>query len=48
MSPDFVAQVAQRYIAAYEGLTGETFVPGSQPAGARIRAELARQELIRR
>jgi phosphoribosylaminoimidazole-succinocarboxamide synthase len=41
MPPEFVAQVAQRYIAAYERLTGETFMPGKQPAEERIRAALA-------
>ncbi len=41
MPPEFIAQVAQRYIAAYERLTGETFVPGRQPAGERIREALA-------
>lgn len=40
MPPEFIAQVAQRYIAAYERLTGETFVPGEQPAAERIRAAL--------
>lgn len=40
MPPDFVVQVAQRYIAAYERLTGQTFIPGSQPAAERIRAAL--------
>jgi phosphoribosylaminoimidazole-succinocarboxamide synthase len=43
MPPEFVAQVAQRYIAAYERLTGQTFVPGAQPAAARIRAALSEQ-----
>jgi phosphoribosylaminoimidazole-succinocarboxamide synthase len=38
---EFTATVAQRYIAAYERLTGEPFVPGEQPAAARIRAALA-------
>ncbi|MCK6626456.1 MAG: phosphoribosylaminoimidazolesuccinocarboxamide synthase [Anaerolineae bacterium] len=37
MPPEFVAQVAQRYIAAYERLTGQPFVPGPQPADERIR-----------
>ena len=37
MPPDFIAQVAQRYIAAYERLTGLPFEPGSQPAAERIR-----------
>ena len=41
MPPDFVAQVAQRYIAAYERLTGSTFVPGAVPAADRIRQALA-------
>ncbi len=41
MPPDFVAQVAQRYIAAYERLTGSTFVPGALPAAGRIRQALA-------
>jgi len=36
MPPDFVAQVAARYIAAYEKLTGEAFVPGELPAAERI------------
>ncbi|HEY63951.1 MAG TPA: phosphoribosylaminoimidazolesuccinocarboxamide synthase [Caldilineae bacterium] len=40
MPPEFIAQVAQRYIAAYERLTGETFIPGEQPAAERIRAAL--------
>ncbi len=41
MPPDFIAQVAQRYIAAYERLTGQTFIPGAQPAAARIARVLA-------
>jgi len=36
MPDEFIAQVAARYIAAYEQLTGSTFVPGEQPAAARI------------
>jgi hypothetical protein len=42
MPAGFIAQVAQRYIAAYERLTGEVFVPGAQPAAERIRANLRR------
>lgn len=42
MPTAFIAQVAQRYIAAYERLTGQTFVPGAQPAAERIRANLTR------
>lgn len=36
MPPEFVAQVAARYIAAYERLTGLEFVAGRTPAAARI------------
>lgn len=41
MPDDFVAEVAERYIAAYERLTGHTFVPGEQPAADRICRSLA-------
>lgn len=41
MPPEFIAQVAQRYIAAYERLTGQAFVPGEQPAAERIRKALS-------
>ncbi len=40
MPPDFIAQVAQRYIAAYERLTGLAFEPGRQPVAERIRRAL--------
>jgi phosphoribosylaminoimidazole-succinocarboxamide synthase len=40
MPLEFVAQVAQRYIAAYQRLTGKTFAPGAQPAAERIRVAL--------
>jgi phosphoribosylaminoimidazole-succinocarboxamide synthase len=36
MPDEFVAQIAARYIAAYEKLTGQEFVPGEQPAVSRI------------
>ena len=36
MPPEFVAQVAARYIAAYERLTGLEFKAGKTPAAARI------------
>lgn len=42
MSDEFVAQVAARYISAYERLTGRDFVPGEQPAADRIARNLAR------
>ena len=41
------AQVAERYIAIYERLTGQTFVPGEQPAAARIRRALAARSIRR-
>ena len=43
MPADFVAQVAARYIAAYEKLTGRAFVPGEMPANARIVRNVASQ-----
>lgn len=33
---DLIVRVSQRYIALYEKLTGETFVPGAYPAEPRI------------
>ena len=42
MPPEFVAQVAKRYIAAYERLTQQAFVPGAHPPAERIRAALGR------
>lgn len=36
MPPEFVAQVAARYIDAYERLTGTAFVPAETPAAPRI------------
>ena len=40
MPSAFKAQVSQRYITAYERLTGQPFVPGEQPAAARIQQNL--------
>ncbi len=40
MPAEFIAQVAGRYIDAYERLTGNVFEPGDQPAEARIRKAL--------
>jgi phosphoribosylaminoimidazole-succinocarboxamide synthase len=36
MPAEFTAQVAARYIAAYERLTGAAFTPAAQPAAPRI------------
>jgi phosphoribosylaminoimidazole-succinocarboxamide synthase len=41
MPADFVAQVAARYILAYERLTGRPFMPAEQPAAERIGRMLA-------
>jgi phosphoribosylaminoimidazole-succinocarboxamide synthase len=41
MPDDFIAKVAARYIASYEKLTGQEFVPGEQPAQDRIVRNLA-------
>jgi phosphoribosylaminoimidazole-succinocarboxamide synthase len=41
MPDDLIAQIAARYIAAYERLTGRAFVPAEQPAAERIRQNLA-------
>lgn len=40
MPPEFIAQAAERYIAAYERLTGQTFAPGQQPTAERIARSL--------
>ena len=45
MPSDFIAQVAARYIAAFEKLTGQTFEPGQLPAAERIRRNLARLQV---
>jgi phosphoribosylaminoimidazole-succinocarboxamide synthase len=42
MPAEFVAQVAARYIEAYEKLTGLTFEPGEYPASERIANALNR------
>lgn len=44
MPDEFTAQVASRYIAAFERLTGQTFVPGRQPAAERIAANMRSYE----
>ena len=41
MPDDFIAQVATRYIMAYERLTRRTFVPAELPAAERIQRNLA-------
>jgi phosphoribosylaminoimidazole-succinocarboxamide synthase len=41
MPDEFVAQVAERYIGAYERLTGCTFEPAESPAQERIARNLA-------
>ena len=49
LPPEFIAQVAGRYIAAYERLTGHPFEPGRQPAAEREvegRSSMTKDELI--
>ncbi len=46
MPPDFVAKVAARYIVAFERLTYQEFVPGEQPAAARIARNIAKAAII--
>jgi phosphoribosylaminoimidazole-succinocarboxamide synthase len=41
MPPEVIARIAQRYIGAYERLTGQTFIPGEQPPAERIARNLA-------
>ncbi len=41
MPPDVIAQIAERYIQAYQRLTGQTFNPGEQPIAARIERNLS-------
>ncbi|MCA9999920.1 MAG: phosphoribosylaminoimidazolesuccinocarboxamide synthase [Anaerolineales bacterium] len=36
MPPDLIAQIAARYLATFEKLTGTVFMPGAQPAAGRI------------
>ncbi|MBI5089361.1 MAG: hypothetical protein HZB15_11030, partial [Actinobacteria bacterium] len=38
---DVVAATSQRYVSAFERITGQTFVPGEQPAGPRIARAVA-------
>ena len=40
MPNEFIAEVAGRYIDAYERLTGSPFIPGEMPAADRIRRAL--------
>ena len=40
MPPEFIAQVAARYIDAYERLTGQSFMPAPIPAAPRIESAL--------
>jgi phosphoribosylaminoimidazole-succinocarboxamide synthase len=46
MPAELMADVAARYISAYERLTRQNFEPAEQPAAARIRRNLARYKEI--
>jgi phosphoribosylaminoimidazole-succinocarboxamide synthase len=41
MPPEVIARIAERYIGAFERLTGTAFVPGEQPIVERIARNLA-------
>lgn len=43
MPDSFIAEVAARYIAAYERMTGLPFVPGEWPVAARVQRALAKR-----
>ena len=43
MPAELVAHIAARYIAAYERLTGQEFVPGEQPAVERMKKNLTQR-----
>jgi phosphoribosylaminoimidazole-succinocarboxamide synthase len=45
ITPDVVAETAQRYIALYEGLTGRPFEPATYPAMPRLLAVLEAHRL---
>ena len=45
LSPEVWSATSERYVDAYERLTGMTFVPGAYPAGPRIHAALAGLEI---
>jgi phosphoribosylaminoimidazole-succinocarboxamide synthase len=42
LTDDIKAELSARYISAYERLTGLEFIPGAQPAAARIESTLRR------
>lgn len=41
LAPDVWEETSRRYVTAYETLTGETFVPGDQPAAERLASNLS-------
>ena len=43
MPHDFIAQIAARYIAAYEKLTGKVFAPGELPVVERMKRNLTQR-----
>ncbi|CAN5791729.1 phosphoribosylaminoimidazolesuccinocarboxamide synthase [soil metagenome] len=43
---EIIVEVARRYLTTYEQLTGQTFVPGEQPAAARIARVLAAEQQV--
>lgn len=41
LAPDVWEETSRRYVAAYETLTGEVFVPGDQPVAERLTSNLS-------
>ncbi|MBA3534694.1 MAG: phosphoribosylaminoimidazolesuccinocarboxamide synthase, partial [Ardenticatenales bacterium] len=41
---DLAVAAAHRYIRSYEMLTGQTFMPGEQPTGARVKSVLKEKQ----
>ena len=41
LAPDVWEETSRRYVAAYETLTGEVFVPGDQPVAERLASNLS-------
>jgi phosphoribosylaminoimidazole-succinocarboxamide synthase len=47
MPAELWARAGERYIRIYEMLSGETFIPGTYPAGERLEANLRKEGIIR-
>jgi phosphoribosylaminoimidazole-succinocarboxamide synthase len=47
LTAEVIVEVARRYLSTYEQLTGQPFVPGEQPAAARIPRALGDEERMK-